>query len=283
MAQKIDNVYLTGSIEDLSRLTNYRLGETTSLVYCRLGSVKVKMENKECELHSGDLLIIMPHTFIRSVQPSYDFSFYLLRTKSQIYEDIFFECFRMEPYWWEKQQLLRTNPVIHLVDDQRRVLESYHTLFKLKISQADTNYRHHILQAIARASVMEILHLLDAELNLPKTLEERASIRQSDIIFRRFMTLLQSNTNQREVQFFAEKIGITPKYLTEICKQCSGKLPTDWIVEVTMTEVVRLLRTTQLSIKEIAYDLHFPNSSFFCQYVKKHTGKSPLAIRRETK
>lgn len=283
MAQKIDNVYLTSSIEDLSRKTNYRLGDTTSLIYCRKGTMRIKLETKEVELHAGDLQIIMPHTFVRSLSPSYDFSFYLLRVKSQIYEDIFFECFRMEPYWWEKQQLLRTNPVIHLTDDQRRVLEAYHTLFRLKMSHADTNYRHHILQAIAHASVLEILHLLDTELKLPTTLEERASIRQSDIIFRRFMTLLQANTNQREVQFFAEKIGITPKYLTEISKQCSGKLPTDWIAEVTITEIVRLLRTTQLSIKEIAYDMHFPNSSFFCQYVKKHTGKSPLTIRRETK
>ncbi len=283
MAQKIDNVFLTSSIEDLSRKTNYRLGDTTSLIYCRKGSVRIKLESRELELQSGDLQIVMPRTFIRSMTPSYDFQFYLLRAKSQIYEDIFFECFRMEPYWWEKQQLLRSNPVIHLNDEQRRLLESYHTLFRLKIMQADTSYRHHILQAIAHASVMEILHMLDQELHLPSTLEERANIRQSDIIFRRFMTLLQANSNQREVQFFAEKIGITPKYLTEICKQCSGKLPTDWIAEVTMTEIVRLLRTTQLSVKEIAYDLHFPNSSFFCQYVKKHTGKSPLAIRRETK
>ena len=283
MAQKIDNVYLTSSMEDISRKTNYRLGETTSLLYCRKGTMRVRLESRDIELRPGDLQIIMPRTFIRSLSPSYDFQFYLLRAKSQIYEDIFFECFRMEPFWWEKQQLLRTSPLIHLSDEQRRVLEAYYTLFRLKMSHADTSYRHHILQAIAHAAVMEVLHMLDAELNLPTTLEERANIRQSDIIFRRFMTLLQANTSQREVQFFAEKIGITPKYLTEICKQCSGKLPTEWIAEVAMTEIVRLLRTTQLSVKEIAYDLHFPNSSFFCQYVKKHTGKSPLEIRRETK
>ena len=141
MAQKIDNVYLTSSMEDISRKTNYRLGETTSLLYCRKGTMRVRLESRDIELRPGDLQIIMPRTFIRSLSPSYDFQFYLLRAKSQIYEDIFFECFRMEPFWGEKQQLLRTSPLIHLSDEQRRVLEAYYTLFRLKMSHADTSYR----------------------------------------------------------------------------------------------------------------------------------------------
>ena len=48
-----------------------------------------------------------------------------------------------------------------------------------------------------------------------------------------------------------------------------------------MTEITRMLTTTNMSIKEIAYRMNFPNSSSFCQYVKKHSGLSPIKLRRK--
>jgi AraC-like DNA-binding protein len=188
----------------------------------------------------------------------------------------------MEPRWWEKQNYVHSNPVMHLGKYQQQLVESYYQFLSVNLISTMSIYRRHILQAIARAAVLEVLNYIEEVLG-PQDEVREDPVSQGDFVFRQFLQLLQEYKQEREVQFFAEKIGITPKYLTEICKQCSGKLPTDWIAEVTMTEIVRLLWTTQLSVKEIAYDLHFPNSSFFCQYVKKHTGKSPLAIRRETK
>ena len=83
------------------------------------------------------------------------------------------------------------------------------------------------------------------------------------------------------MQWYAEKLKITPKYLSEICKARSGKSASEWIAEVTVAELRHLLRDTTMPIHEIARVMEFPNASFFCQYTKKHTGLTPNHFRKE--
>ena len=280
MAQKTDNVFLTNLIEDLPSKQNYRLGDTTSLIYCRAGSIQIELDQRSVKLEANDMMIFMPRTLIRSLQASSDLQFYMLRVKSQIFDDIFMECFRLEPRWWEKQNYVHTNPVMHLGKYQQLLVESYYQFLSTNLISSMSIYRRNILQSIARAAVLEVLNYMEEILG-PQTEMRQDPVGQSDYIFRKFLQLLQENKQEREVQYFAEKIGLTPKYLSEICKQRSGKSASEWIAEVTMTEITRLLTTTNLSIKEMAYRLNFPNSSFFCQYVKKHTGLSPVQLRRK--
>ncbi|MBQ2608518.1 MAG: hypothetical protein II588_04795, partial [Paludibacteraceae bacterium] len=126
MAQKTDNVFLTNLIEDLPTKQNYRLGDTTSLIYCRTGSLQIELDHRSVKLEANDLMIIMPRTLIRSLTSSADLKFYMLRVKSQIFDDIFLECFRLEPRWWEKQTYVHTNPVMHMGKYQQQLVESYY-------------------------------------------------------------------------------------------------------------------------------------------------------------
>lgn len=279
MAQKTDNVFLTNLIEDLPSKQNYRLGDTTSLIYCKAGSIQIELEKRSVKLETYDLMICMPRTLIRSLRASHDLKFYMLRVKSQIFDDIFLECFRLEPRWWEKQSFVHTNPVMRMGKYQQQLVESYYQFLSTNLISSMTVYRRHILQALARAAVLEVLNYMEDVLGAQKDSRQEA-VGQSDFIFRRFIELLQEYKQEREVQFFAEKIGLTPKYLSEICKQRSGKSASEWIAEVTMAEINRMLTTSNMSIKEIAFRLNFPNSSFFCQYVKKHSGMSPSQLRR---
>jgi len=280
MAQKTDNVFLTNLIEDLPTKQNYRLGDTTSLIYCRTGSIQIELDHRSVKLEANDLMIIMPRTLIRSLTPSADLKFYMLRVKSQIFDDIFLECFRLEPRWWEKQTYVHTNPVMHMGKYQQQLVESYYQFLTTNLISTMTVYRRHILQSLARAAVLEVLNYMEEVMGKQ---EEQANepIGQGDYVFRQFLQMLQENKQEREVQYFAERIGLTPKYLSEVCKQRSGKSASEWIAEITMTEITRMLTTTNMSIKEIAYRMNFPNSSFFCQYVKKHSGLSPIKLRRK--
>lgn len=56
----------------------------------------------------------------------------------------------------------------------------------------------------------------------------------------------------------------------------------DLITEATVRNISYYLSQTELSVKEIAFKLHFPDVSFFCKYTKKHLGKSPLEFRSES-
>lgn len=84
---------------------------------------------------------------------------------------------------------------------------------------------------------------------------------------------------KRYVTFYASKLCITPKYLCSIIKKVSGKTPAEWINEKTIHEIEYRLCHTQASIKEIAYELDFPNASFFGKYFKAQKGMSPKHYR----
>jgi AraC-like DNA-binding protein len=85
------------------------------------------------------------------------------------------------------------------------------------------------------------------------------------------------------VSYYASHLNITPKYLSTVCKQVSGKSPTRWITESVIDDIYQQLRSTDLSVKEISHKMGFPNSSFFGQYFKEESGMTPLEYRNKSR
>jgi AraC-like DNA-binding protein len=85
---------------------------------------------------------------------------------------------------------------------------------------------------------------------------------------------------ERRVSWYAEQIGITPKYLSEMVKQVSKRTPNEWIDNYVMLEIRVLLKNTTKSIKEIADAVNFPNQSFLGKFFKEHMGMSPSEFRK---
>ena len=108
-----------------------------------------------------------------------------------------------------------------------------------------------------------------------------ASPSRGRAVFARFVSLLDSNyRRERNVAFYASQMCITPKHLSYIIKEYSGRPALDWINERVMNECKRLLRCTTLSIKEIAATLNFASQSAFGKYFRQQLGISPKAYRR---
>lgn len=85
---------------------------------------------------------------------------------------------------------------------------------------------------------------------------------------------------ERSVTFYASKLCVTPKYLSTVVKEVSGKTPYAWIKEETIKGIEYRLCHTQSSLKEIANELNFPNCSFFGKFFKSQIGLSPQQYRR---
>ena len=99
---------------------------------------------------------------------------------------------------------------------------------------------------------------------------------QSDLLFRRFLTLLQENGgHDRSVVFYAQKLCVTPKYLSSAVKMASGKTALVWIHDFAIENIKQSLRYSTRTIKEIAEEYNFPNASFFGKFVKSQIGLSP--------
>ena len=107
-------------------------------------------------------------------------------------------------------------------------------------------------------------------------------ITQSDLLFRRFLSLLQENGgHDRSVVYYAQKLCVTPKYLSSAVKAASGRTALVWIHEFSIECIKRSLRYTTRTIKEIAEEFNFPNASFFGKFVKAQIGLSPKEYRRK--
>ena len=73
---------------------------------------------------------------------------------------------------------------------------------------------------------------------------------------------------------------MTPKHLSEVVKQVSGKTAGQWITTMVMIEIKTLLKQSSLTIKEIAQEMNFPNQSFLGKYFKNVEGVSPSDFRK---
>lgn len=282
-----DYVFLTNELEGFRycRETRTTSSATMTVLLCKAGYIDVYYRGEMIRINEGDLFVRIPD-FSHELGP-YEFSpgfqFLQVTISASIFSQIMFEHMRVEPRWWQKQEYLKQNPIFQVDETARDFIETYFHLMALQMRTAQTEYRIQIQHLIARGVTMEILNYIDKLAVLDKDQELRLSTNQSDYTFHRFMQLIQQHPHEREVQWHAKQLQITPKYLSEICKERSGKSASEWIADVTVAELKHYLRNTTMPIREIARVMEFPNASFFCQYTKKHTGLTPNHFRKERK
>lgn len=99
-------------------------------------------------------------------------------------------------------------------------------------------------------------------------------------LFNRFMMLLEKDYKiSRDVNCYAAQMNISSKYLTNIVSQVTGHTPKTIIDQYVILQLKMHLKRSTQSIKEMAWEFHFADVSFFCRYFKKHTGLTPQQIR----
>lgn len=102
-----------------------------------------------------------------------------------------------------------------------------------------------------------------------------------DIVFQQFILNLYATFREhRDVQFYAERSGVSLKYFSTVVKQISGTSPSEWIETVVTGEAKTLLSDSHRSIKEIAALLNFPDAPTFTKYFLRVTGMTPKAYRK---
>ena len=116
--------------------------------------------------------------------------------------------------------------------------------------------------------------------HLPTIEYEIRSQKREKEHFNRFMKLLSENyVMHKEVNWYADKMNLTPRYLTTTIRKVSGYTVSDWLVRFIIKDAKYLLKHSDMTVQQVAYELNFPNQSFFGKYFRKHTGMSPGSYR----
>lgn len=103
--------------------------------------------------------------------------------------------------------------------------------------------------------------------------------RKEEICHKLIQLVIENYTRERRAQFYADKLGISLQHLGTTVKQVTGKNVLDIIAHVVIVDVKAKLKSTDMTIQEIAYSLNFPSASFFGKYFKRHMGMSPLEYK----
>ncbi len=171
---------------------------------------------------------------------------------------------------------LLQNPVMRLSQhDFERCRSDIERLFE---RTRDTKHYFHdeMVGHLLAAHILD-LYNIHARNCLPEDFPSRAAE-----LLRRFTEELANGSfrRHRNLEWYAEKLCVTPHYLSEICRRASGRSAGYFVDLFTLQEVARLLSDKRLSIAQIADELSFSSASYFTRYVKKHFGMSPKAFRK---
>lgn len=171
----------------------------------------------------------------------------------------------------------RSFHILRLSDKEQSIFSHYATLLSLKLEDTSHAYRSEVIHLLVKGVICELIgaHMFE------ELAGKQFEVGQSEKLFLRFIHLLETTRPRpRFIEHYSSELCVTAKHLSEVCKKVSGRTALQWITEFITNDIRYHLLHTDLSIKEIVYQLQFPNSSFFGKYVRTHFGKSPSEVRR---
>lgn len=103
---------------------------------------------------------------------------------------------------------------------------------------------------------------------------------QEALVTQRFIDLLKDHVmKERTVKFYADKLCVTPKYLSRVCCLSTGRSASYWISQFALTRMLELLTDSDKSLTEISHEVYFQSLSHFTRFIKSHTGLTPSEFR----
>lgn len=184
-------------------------------------------------------------------------------------ERSFFEQFA--PYFRFSFTNYQNHPVIQLTDEAFQLLLYEFDAIKHELK----NDRSLVHLISARAAVIAAIVSREAEGTFTEF-----KVYQSNPRLAKFNTLIDEFfKEQKLVTFYAEQLHISPNYLNILCKKNLKVSATQLIQQRVCIEAKRMLQSTSLSIKEIAFELGFVDHAYFSNFFKTQTGITPSAFR----
>ena len=224
-----------------------------------------------------DLVIWQMSNMIQNVAYSDDFEADFL-----VASPAFLSQFNPEMVWASKGFIfIRLNPSFHLDAESLRLMDADLALFRSRLDGEDNAFKIEVLGRVMQIFLYDLWTVYQHGLAQMDTSEGRQGENTSRV-FLRFLALAQQHARrEREVGFYADKLCITPKYLSQISRSVTGLPASQWIQFYAVFELVSLLNDTTKTLTEVADLMGFEAPSHFTRYTKKALGKSPSEYRKQ--
>ena len=245
------------------------------LVWCLKGRLSVSINLNDYILEENDLFICVPGK--------------IFKLNEIVGEDdeLHYVCIAMSKDFASSQKVdvnkmfsnaltLLDNPSVRLSDQETSLMVRYIQMMDAVV-KSDLVYKKESVQSLWTSMLYVFADVLGRR---SRSAETDASTTRSRLLFEQFINLVARYHGQhRNVGFYADKLCLTPKYLSKLIKNATGRSAPDWIDSYVILEAKNMLKYSNCTIKEIVYKLNFPNQSVFYKFFKSRTGMTPSEYR----
>ena len=242
------------------------------ICYCRRGEIEMLVNLNPVTVGSDSQLILLPNSIVKTKKVSNNILLNIIEINESLFRDV---SAHISPLFF---RMLRTIPCIKLSPESKKAVNSFILLAKGIYKDTDNLYRQQIIRSALNAYM---LYTYDRYQRFYYTDEMNIESTRSKI-FDSFVDLLHHNCNtQREVTFYADKLCISTKYLTDICHKVTGVSAKKIIDNFAILQIKILLHNPQLTMQDIAHQMDFPDQSYLGRYFKRFEGISPSSFRKQ--
>lgn len=260
-----------------------------AILICRKGKAMLNVNYKDWELCEGAVITLFPNDVVelkvdgdfkspqtengdcKSPQTANSFQAEILKYNPSLLREASLQLERTVYSSLREDRCRQDTPVV------TNIINGMFSLLKVYFDQSECTCISQLVLCQLKAFFIGFHEYLQR--NPQYRPDEVKSYRVREL-FNRFMMLLEKDYKiSRDVNYYAEKLNISSKYLTNIVSQVTGHTPKTIIDQYVILQLKMHLKRTTQSIKEMAWEFHFADVSFFCRYFKKHTGLTPQQIR----
>jgi AraC-like DNA-binding protein len=239
--------------------------DVTACFICIQGTSEGSINLKPYTAKSPCLVTFLPSHIVEYKSISNDFTGLFIIFSSKFTENLMENALERLPLFLS----VRDNPVIPLDEETLKRLIEYFDALKRLAQAKDHPYRFEVVRHLTLA------FLYGSNMEFHKITSNRKMTHQ-EMLVEKFLDLVRiHHKKQRQLKFYAHKLFFSPKYLSKIVKEISGRPANDWIDDLVVLEAKALLKATNMTISQISDELNFPSQSFFGKYFKRVTGMSP--------
>ncbi len=239
------------------------------VAFCISGTARISINTINYEISANNVLLLPPEC-VMNINEMNDPKATFLVFSQNYGKEVITHC---SSIWNSLESMMRT--VNHKVtEEEGLMILSYIKRLSDYCNATDNKYRREIV----KLQIVSFLHDL-CNACVKEEAQESFFSREMQIFQNFFQLASQHFKEEHSVAFYADKLCITPKYLSMAVKQAVNKTPSETIQGFLIQESKVLLKNTNMTIKQISNELNFQNPSFFCRYFRKYVGVSPIEYR----
>lgn len=262
----------------LSNLESF-LGETTiidcgALLICRSGEAEIVIDFQPYALKINAVLMLFPGDAVKLTSSTEDFTVEMLRYDRATLHEASTQL-EQTVYWFLRND--RCTGGQQIVFD---IFDATFALLRIYFRQDECRYKQSLALCQLKSFFLGFYDWINRN---PQTTSETVT-RRSRELFTRFWQLLERDyRTEQTVAYYAAQLNVSAKYLNTIVHEVAHCTPKTVIDNYIVLQMKSALSSTDMNIKELAYNFNFSDASFMCRYFRRLTGLTPQQFRRENK